>query len=94
MQDNLKEIILNGLIQEDSDEERMQTKDLLDDPKTYDRSYSLPTTLEHDKYPEEVHAYAPKIAPNVVDKDDLTLAQAQKPELQFEWPLWLGVIRT
>jgi hypothetical protein len=92
MQDNLKEIILNQLIQED--EERMRTKDLLNDPKTYDRSYSLPEVLEHDKYPEEVHAYAAKIAPNAVDKDELTLAQAQKPELQFEWPLWLEAIRT
>jgi hypothetical protein len=92
MQDNLKEIILNQLIQED--EERMQAKDLLNDPKTYDRSYSLPEVLEHDKYPEEVHAYAAKIAPNAVDKDELTLAQAQKPELQFEWPLWLEAIRT
>ena len=82
MQDNLKEIILNQLIQED--EERMRTKDLLNDPKTYDRSYCLPEVLEHDKYPEEVHAYAAKIAPNAVDKDELTLAQVQKPELKFE----------
>ena len=36
------------------------------------------------KYPGEVHTHAAKIAPNVVDKDELTLAQAQKPELQFE----------
>ena len=35
--------------------------------------------LERDKYPEEVHAYAAKIAPNAVDKYELTLAQAQKP---------------
>ena len=51
----------------------MLTKDLLNDPKTYDRSYSLPEVLEHDKYPEEVHAYAAKIAPNAVDKDELEL---------------------
>ena len=52
--------------------------------------------LEHSNYPEKVHAYAAKIAPNAVDKDELTLAQAQnlKPELQFEWPLWLDVIIT
>jgi hypothetical protein len=72
----------------------MQTKDLLNDPKTYDRSYSLPEELEHDKYPEEVHAYAAKITPNAVDKDELTLAQAPKPELQFERPSWLEAIRT
>ena len=36
----------------------------------------------HDKYPDEVHAYAAKIAPNVFDKFELTLAQAQKQELQ------------
>ncbi len=64
------------------------------DPNTYDRSCSLPEALEHDKYPGEVHTHAAKIAPNVVDKDELTLAQAQKPELQFEWPLWLKAIRT
>jgi hypothetical protein len=67
---------------------------LQNDPNTYDRSCSLPEALEHDKYPGEVHTHAAKIAPNVVDKDELTLAQAQKPELQFEWPLWLKAIRT
>ncbi len=92
MQDNLKKIILIQIIQED--EERMQKRDLLNDPKTYDRSYSLPEVLEYDKYPEEVHAYAANIAPNAVNKDELTLAQAQKPELQFEWPLWFEAIRT
>jgi hypothetical protein len=36
--------------------------------------------LENAKYPVEVHAYAAtgKIAPKVVNKDELTLAQAQK----------------
>ena len=58
----------------------------MNDPKTYDRSYSLHEVLEHGNHPEEIHAYAAKIAPNVVDKDELTLAQAQIPELQFEWP--------
>jgi hypothetical protein len=43
---------------------------------------------------QKVHAYAAKIAPNAVDKDELTLAQPQKPELQFEWPLWSEAIRT
>jgi hypothetical protein len=45
------------------------------------------------KYPEEVHAYTGEIAPNFVDKDELTLAQAQKPDLWFEWPLRLETIR-
>ncbi len=49
--------------------------------------------LEHDKYPEEVHTYAAKIASDV-DNDELTLAQDLKLELQFEWPLWLEAIRT
>ncbi len=91
MQDNLKEIILINLFRK---MRRGCNKRLLNDPKTYHRSYSLPEVLEHDKHPEEVHAYAAKIAPNPVDKDELTLAQVQKPELQFEWPLWLEAIRT
>ncbi len=45
--------------------------------------------LEHDKFPEEVHVYAARIIPNVLDKDELTLAQAQRPELSHEWSLWL-----
>jgi hypothetical protein len=52
----------------------MQTKDLLNDPQTYDRSCSLPEVLEHDKCPEEVHTYAVKIAPNAVDINELTFA--------------------
>jgi hypothetical protein len=47
-------------------------KSFLNDPKTYDRSYTLPEVLEHDKYPGEIHAYAAKIAPKAVDKDELT----------------------
>jgi hypothetical protein len=90
MQENLKEIILNELIRED--EERMRTKDMLNDSSTYDRSYSFPEILEHDKYPDEVHAYTAKVAPNAVDKDELTLTQAQK--LEHEWPLWLEAIKT
>ncbi len=35
-----------------------------------------------------------RIAPNAVDKDESTFAQAQKPELHFEWSLWLEAIRT
>ena len=70
MQDNIKEIILNELIR--GDEERMRTNDMLNDPRTYDRSDSLPEVLEHDKYPDEAHAYVAKTAPNVVDKDELT----------------------
>ncbi len=30
--------------------------------------------LEHDTYPEEVHSYAAKAIPNILDKDELTLA--------------------
>ena len=52
MLDNIKEIILNELIRED--EEIMQTKGMLNDPKTYDRSYSLLKVLEHVKYPQLV----------------------------------------
>ena len=72
----------------------MRTKDLLSDSRTYDRSFSFPEVLEHDKYSDEVHAYTAKIAPNVFDKDELTLAQARKQELKHEWPLWLEAIRT
>ena len=79
--DNITEIFLHELIRED--EERMQTNDMLNYTKTYDRSYSFPEVLEleDDKYPDEVHAYAAKIAPNVVDKDKLIFAQAQKAVL-------------
>jgi hypothetical protein len=56
--DNIRDIILKDLIRED--EERMQTKDVCKDHQTYDRSFSFPEVLEHDKYPEEVHAYAAK----------------------------------
>jgi hypothetical protein len=57
----------------------------------YDRSYSFPEVLDHDRHPNEVHAYAARIIPNTVDKDELTLAQAQK--LEVEWQLWLEAIR-
>ena len=43
--------------------------------------------------PEGVHAYTARIALNVFDKDELTLAQAQRPELKFERPLWIEAIR-
>ena len=80
--DNIKDIILNDLIRED--EERMRKKDVWKDQQTYDRSFSCPAVLEHDQFPEGVHAYTARIAPNVFDKDELTLAQAQRPELKFE----------
>ena len=86
--DNIKDIILNDRIPED--EVRMRKKDLWKDQQTYDRSFSCPAVLEHDNFPEEVHA---RIAPNVFDKDELTLAQAQKSELKFEWPLLIEAIR-
>ena len=52
----------------------MRKKDVWKDQQTYDRSFPCPAVLEHDNFPEEVHA---RIAPNVFDKDELTLAQAQ-----------------
>ena len=81
--DNIKEIIMNDLIRED--EERMRSKDVWKSQSTYDRSFPLPEVLEHDKYPEEVHAYAARTVPNVFSGDELTLAQAKK--LTQEWPL-------
>jgi hypothetical protein len=48
------------------------------DHQTYDRSFSFSEVLEHDKYPEEVHAYASKTISNSFDKDELTLAQSLK----------------
>jgi hypothetical protein len=74
--DNIKDIILKDLTQKD--EEQMQSKDIWKVNQAYDRSFSIPEILKHDKYPEEVHAYAAKTVPNVFDKDELTLAQAKK----------------
>ena len=88
--DNIKDIILKDLIRED--EERMQSKDIWKDKQAYDRSFSFPEILEHDKYPEEVHAYAAKTVPNAFDKDELTLAQAKKLG-GAEWPLWVEAVR-
>jgi len=45
--DSIRDIILKDLIRED--EERMQTKDVWKDHQTYDRSFSFPEVLEHDK---------------------------------------------
>ncbi len=66
----------------------MQSKDIWKDKQAYDRSFSFPEILDHDKYPEEVYAYAAKTVPNVFDKNELTLAQAKKLG-GVEWPLWL-----
>ncbi len=87
---SIRDIILKDLIREE--EERMQTKDVWKDHQTYDRSFSFPEVLEHDKYIEEVHAYAEKTIPNSFDKDELTLAQALK-QRGVEWPLWQEAIR-
>ena len=89
IQDNLKEIILRDLIRED--EEKMRQKSIWKDNQMYDRSYSFPEVLEHDKYPEEVHAFAARTVPNTFDKDELTLTQAMR--LKAEWPLWLEALR-
>ena len=87
--DNIKEIIMKDLIKED--EERKKSKDVWKDQSQYDKLYSFPEVLEHDQYPEEVHAYAAKTVPNVFGSDELTLTQAQK--LSFEWLLWLEAIK-
>ena len=71
----------------------MKSKNVWKNQSAYDRSYSFPEVLEHDQYPEEVNAYAAKTVPNVFGSDELTLAQAQKSELSFEWPLWLEAIK-
>ena len=71
----------------------MRKKDVWKDQQTYDRSFSCPAVLEHDQLPKGVHAYTARIALNVFNKDELTLAQAQRPELKFEWPLWMEAIR-
>ena len=72
--DNMKGIIMNDLIRED--EEIMRSKDVWKSQSTsrYDRSYPLPEVLEHDKHPEEVHAYAARTVPNVFGGYELTLA--------------------
>jgi hypothetical protein len=72
--DNIRDIILKDLIREH--EERMQKKNVWKDNQTHDKSFSFPEVLEHDKYPEEVHAYAAKTIPNNFDKNELSLAQA------------------
>jgi hypothetical protein len=70
----------------------MQTKDVWKDYQSYDRSFSFPEVLEHEKYPEEVHAYAAKTIANRLDKDEQTLDQALK-QGGVEWPLWQEAIR-
>ncbi len=50
--DNIRDIIQKDLIREDAN------KDAWKDHQTHVRSFSVPE--EHDKYPEEVHAYAAK----------------------------------
>ncbi len=84
--DNIKDIILRYLIREY--EEGMQSKDIWSNLQAYDRSFSFPEILGHDKYAEKAHAYAAKKLPNVSDKDELTLAQAQKIG-GVEWPRWV-----
>ena len=34
-----------------------------------------------------------KTSPNIADKDEFTLAQAEKPELKFEWPSWWEALK-
>ena len=69
----IKEIIMNDLIRED--EEKVRSKDVWKSQTAYDRSFPLPEVLEHDKHPEEAHAYAARTAPNVIGSDELTPAQ-------------------
>ena len=80
---------MNNLIRED--EEKMRSKDVWKNQTTYDRSLTLQDVLEHDKHPEEVHAYAARTAPNVFGSDELTLAQGKN--LTHEWPLWLEAVK-
>jgi hypothetical protein len=68
-----------------------ESKDVWKNQSKYDKIIFFSRGLEHDKYPEEVHAYAAKTVPNVFGSDELTLAQAQK--LSLEWPLWLEAIK-
>jgi hypothetical protein len=70
----------------------MRSKDVWKSRNTYDRSFSLSEVLEHDKHPEEVHAYAARTVPNVFGSDELTLAPARN--LTQEWPLWLEAVKT
>ncbi len=71
IQEHLKDIILRDLIKDDG--EKMKSKDVWKDTRTYDRSYSFPEVLDHDHHPHEVHAYAARIIPNTVDEDESTL---------------------
>ena len=34
-----------------------------------------------------------KTSPNIANKDEFTLAQAEKPELKFEWPSWWEALK-
>ncbi len=88
---SLRLVCKNDLIR--ADEERMRSKDVLEDHQTYNRSFSCPEVFQHDKYPGEVHEYAARIAPNILDKDELTSAQAKGKALEIEWPLWLEALR-
>ena len=73
---SIKEIIMNDLIRED--EEKMRSKDVW-------KNLS-------DQYPDEGHAYAAKLVPNVFGSDELILAQAQKKELSHELQQWLEAL--
>jgi hypothetical protein len=69
----------------------MQSKDIWINQQGYDRSFSSPEILEHDKYPEEVQAYAGKTVPNVFYMDELTLARRKKIGC-IEWPKRVAAI--
>jgi hypothetical protein len=52
----------------------------------------FPEVLEHDNHPEDVYAYAARLALNLFDKDELMLVQAKKSEA--DWPRWEEARRT
>ena len=47
VRDNIKQVILDDLIRED--EQRMQSKDVLDDNTLYNKSFSPNATLKQDR---------------------------------------------
>jgi hypothetical protein len=91
IRDNIKNIILKDHSGREG-EEQMQSKDVWNDKQAYDRSFSFPKMLEHDKHSEEVHTYAAIKVTNVFVKDELTLAQAKNIS-GMEWPQWQEATR-
>jgi hypothetical protein len=87
---NIKKKNLYDLIREDFEIIKTKKYGKITKHKIY--RLLFPKVVEPDRH-AEVRAYAAKIAPNIVDKDELTLAQAQRPEMEAGWPLWLKPTR-